>query len=355
MTGRCLPPGKGAAAHPGPLGGAAFLVSALLLGLPVPVHAQIQARASAWEVTHQDDGSFFAAALGTTGQPDIALICGEKSPRGLTAAQTGNTEPDITGRDTLRLVLGDDAIGGPDANLTPRTDVMLVVGTTGYRIPQLAYNELFGAWEADLPANDAVFEVIADAAEVELRSAQRSIVIPTLGFPDGLRSLTLYCQTMFAMIGKPWAAGTGHAINPTPGPAQIPPASGSMRTAAEARLWQGCGGAFKAPDSAFLSGEIDGDGIPDVLLDWGSVTCLNGIPRPFCGASQCAAEAFVSSVLARRGAPIDFLGLGASLVPLTNGNMAVSMGGSMSSCAHIGKSDCAFLYYWNGNDLVLLP
>jgi hypothetical protein len=219
------------------------------------------------------------------------------------------------------------------------------LGNVGYNV---GWNELFDQWEVDLSADDPVFAAIAGVSRFELRSNTSSHTVNSADFAVAYTNLTDHCRSMFAAINTPWAGDAPAAPAPQPAPAN------AMRQIAESAVWQGCGGGAQIDPDAFLTGEIDGDGLPDVVLDWGAVQCYGAMARPFCGASRCSADVFLSSAYHRKGMPETLLGQGVWLQPLNNGNMGVSVGGALSECYAIGKQSCNFLYYWNGFDLVNL-
>jgi hypothetical protein len=105
-----------------------MLITLLLTVLAVPVMAQD------WQIDSYDDGSFFATSISPTGAGGFTLLCGARSPQGLSAMQTGNVEPEITPPSVLRMVFSDRDIGPPDNWGQPRQDVMIVIGTTGYQL-----------------------------------------------------------------------------------------------------------------------------------------------------------------------------------------------------------------------------
>lgn len=296
------------------------------------------AGAQDWQMQTYDDGSFFAAAISPSGN-GFSLLCGERSPQGLSAAQTGNMEPDITPPDSLRLSFSLDDFRLANPNITTRQDLIVAANGQGYRLPPLSQNELVWTWESDLRATDPVFAAIAAAPAIDVYSDVGVMRVSTDGFAAAYAQLLAHCQAMFSAIGKPWSS--------------VPPPT--MRQMAEAALRSGCGGAADTEPGTFLEGEIDGDGVPDVVLDWAGATCRTGTPRPFCGASMCSASAFLSSRApgaSREGD--EFLALGVRLQPLSNGNMAIAVGGSLSTCSQYGKTSCEFLYYWNGSTLAQL-
>lgn len=313
------------------------IVAAVFAFLATGVWAQV----SEWQFRSFDDGSFFSAAISPTDRPGLALLCGERSPTGLSALQTGNMEPDITRPDSYRLYLGENDIGAYEGYTETRQDVLIVIGTTGYRVPVVRWNELFGTWEADLPANDPVFAALAEQPAFELRSQAGSPVVTTNGFGRALTRLGGHCQTMFTAIGLPWRTV---AAAPAPRP--------DMQQLAEAAIQTGCGGPAIMGPKTIQTGEIDGDGQPDVVVFWDGITCSGGYPRPFCGASMCSVQLFVSSLFARRGKPEELLAQSVWLQPLTNGNSGVVTVGSLATCQ--GRGNCEFLWYWNGTDIVQL-
>ncbi|MDU9005064.1 hypothetical protein [Sedimentitalea todarodis] len=307
------------------------------LVLAVPAMAQTPE----WQFQSSDDGSFFTGSIITSDDRDMMFLCGERSPQGLTALQTGNMEPDITPRDSLRLYMSDKLIGRHDGVTQERQDVLLVAGATGYRLPVVIWNELFSTWEVDLPATDPAFSMIAEQADFEVRSNAGSRVITSIGLRRAHATLTAHCQSMFTAIGQPW-----HTVAPAAAP-QV-----SMRQIAEAAIQSGCGGPATKGPKTFLSGEIDGDGTEDVVVFWGEITCSGGYPRPYCGASMCSAQIFASARHARGERPEDLLAQAVWLQPLSNGNMGVVTVGSLATCQN--RPNCEFIWYWNGREIVQL-
>jgi len=289
-----------------------------------------------------DDGSFFVATMQLPGGA-LSLTCGERSPRGLSALETGNMEPTVTPRDALRLRLDLDALPLPGGFRQSRDDLIVEAGGQGFRLPPLNADELTWSWSVDLGAADPLFAAIPAAPEMVLHGEAGRLALPTAGFAEAHGQLRRHCAQMFATVGQPWA---------TAAPA-TPSAPVTPRAEAEAALARGCNGPADAGPAAFLAGEIDGDGQPDIVLDWREITCRSGHPRPFCGASMCQASVFLSSRPGTPREPLELLALGVRLQPLSNGNMAVAVGGSLSMCQPQGTA-CEFLYYWTGSELAEL-
>ncbi|URF49722.1 hypothetical protein M8007_11545 [Dinoroseobacter shibae] len=296
--------------------------------------------AETWNLRSHDDGSFFLHSMsGPAGS--FALECGEKSVRGLSPLQTGNTTPRVTRADALRIGFGSATLGLPRSEGS-RSDVMLVVGRAGFQLPELIWDELDGSWGAELSATDPAFTEIAQAEVFGIYTASDAQMrtLSAVGFGSVHARLLQSCAAGFAAIGQPWVVGL-------PEPAAPWQANGTEARARTA-LTEGCNGAFDLEPSALLRGQIDGDGIEDVVLDWGSVTCRSGPARPFCGAAMCSVDVFLS---ARSGAPETLLALGVRLQPLSNGLQGVATGGSLAMCQDRGGGSCEFLWYWTGTGL----
>lgn len=299
------------------------------------------AMAQDWQVRSSDDGSFFVHSLG--GPPgSFALQCGERSAQGLSPMATGNTTPLITVPGAVRIGFGSDALGVPQTQ-DRRSDVMIVIGTAGFQLPELVWDELDGTWGLELPEDDPVFLQLAQTEMfgIYTGSDRQMRQISTLGFAQAYDQIRQLCAAGFAALGQPWGADPVQAAAPQP-------PSGPMEALAMAAVTKGCGGPSDLDTGAILRGQIDGDGTEDVVLDWSAITCRSGLARPFCGASMCSADVFLS---ARGGTPETLLALGVRLQPLSNGLQAVATGGSLAMCQERAASACEFLWYWTGSGL----
>lgn len=341
------PSNPGKQTEPGPLALALLFLAATFFAAAVLTGA---ARAQTWRFTPNDDGSYFLGFLYTPpGTPGFALTCGERSPRGVSPMVTGNVEPDVTRPDAVLMTFGDREIGPFDGYADTRSDVMVVVGDQGYALPQIQWNELNHRWETQLQAVNAMFDRIGAAASFRLYSRFGDITVPADGFAQGYASFLGYCRSMFASVGRPWRTGAARAGSAAGTAPMGGSAGGIMRQAAEAVVRKECNGAATWSPGAFLTGDIDGDGVEDVVLDWSEVSCTIGNPRPYCGAAVCSAHWFLSSVPLRRGEPDGMLAHGVRLQPLTNGNVGIVVGGPSNGCMQVaGTPHCETLYWWNG-------
>ena len=302
------------------------------------------ANAQNWEFSSGDDGSFFVGYVRWIAGRGVTLICGERSPQGMSPYTTGNLEPDITPPGILRLNIDASLLAPPQRYDARRSDVLIGAGASGFRLPPLQWNELFNVWETDLGAADPFFAALTAAPSIDLYTDAGKIALGAAGFAGAYQQLDGYCRSMFAQIGKPWGAA-----------AAVAPPSGAMKQAAEASIQQGCNGPAQREAGYLLTGDIDGDGQEDAVVDWARLRCQTGIARPFCGAALCSVDIFLTRAFPSRGMAETILAIGARLVPLDNGNDGLITGGSLSNCQFPPRNPCEFLHYWNGSALVAAP
>ncbi|MCF6234128.1 MAG: hypothetical protein L3J36_13680 [Rhodobacteraceae bacterium] len=302
------------------------------------------AQAQNWKFGLNDNKVLFRAHISTPGKPGFSLACAIRKPNPPAVVPGFFKGVTFTNPDELYLAFKGQEIGAPIRN-EPRSDVLLVVGASAFRLPKISWGEYAAEWHTTLSATGPMFAAIAAAPSFEIHSNAGSVTVATSGFASGYASLVDACRRQFTASRHPWR----------PAPLVAPVAPINMRKTAEADVAKGCKGASTYEPGAFLSGEIDGDGVPDVVLDWRKIKCSGTFSQPFCGASMCSADVYLSGSYPRTNAPKQLLAAGVRLQPLSNGNMAVGAGGSMADCYAIGTDICEFLFYWNGADLVGLP
>lgn len=319
-----------------------ILMTVTLVMALVPMTAQAQD----WQFKHRNDGVAFSTYIYHQPGDGFLLGCAGRNPSvpgllPLSYEGTSWTRPDelhlsFTGRSVGRFTAQD-----------VRNDVLLVIGASAFRLPGVAWDEYTSDWSVNLQARGPMFDALSTATSFEIRSDAGTVVLGTSGFAAGYANLINTCRHQFAVARQPWR----------PGPAVVPPPAApvTMRQAAETDVAKGCNGPSTYEPGAFLAAEIDGDGLPDVVLDWRKIQCSGTFSQPFCGASMCSADVYLSASYPRTNSPKQLLAAGVRLQSLSNGNMAVGVGGSLADCYAIGTDSCEFLFYWNGSDLVGLP
>lgn len=305
--------------------------------------------AAAWEARLADDGAlFYGVAEGPSG---MTMACIGPSRRGVPAIQVGAHETAQTPPFALRLEFAADWL--PGNGVPPeRRDVVIWADGTGYRLPLARFNEMHGVWMADVAMTDRLVTAMG-GAETLLIGAERDqqFALSTAGIAQALDTVMSFCVAEYRRMGLAVPPAL-EALAPPPVPTPAPAAAGTMARA-EAAILQGCEGAGTRTPGAILTGDMDGDGAPDAVLDWNEVTCTSGMARPFCGAAVCSVDFFLSTRPAPPGANHTALGAGPALVPLSNGTMGVRTGTAPATCNSTGT--CAVIWYWNGNAMATLP
>jgi len=220
---------------------------------------------------------------------------------------------------------------------TQRAEVILYVDETGYRLPPVGFNELDGGWEVQLAMTDPMFAALTEARRLVMQVGPSTAwELPVAGLSDALATITSAC-------GKAWV-DTGH-----PAPASFASAVPmDLVVKAKQAVAITCGhDIFAIGPRGLSTANVDGDAVPDVILDYNDITCGPNQRRPnVCGANTCSIDVFLSKTFATSGRPEGILGVGAGTVPLSNGNVAVSAMGNYGMCQ--SQEPCSFLFYWDG-------
>ncbi len=313
---------------------------ALILMLLAPM-----AQAQSWGTTTSDDGGFAAGMVRYPGL-GAGFTCTARSVQNKRIIDTSWFE--VTTAPPWHFIVWFDEVLIPTTTIK-RSDLVYFVGQTGYRLPLTYYNELDGGWQVMLPMTDELFTALSGANRLVLAvGAQQSWELPVAGLGAALDEARAFCAATWAITGP--AAPPGLAVVPAPAPMPAPqPAPQGPFTLPQqiiADVQGKCAGAIITP-KALTAGDLDGDGQPDVAVDYAGVTCPGHALNPYCGAANCSIDVFMSS----RGYlnPIQLLGVGATMVPLPGGRMGLGVSGSWSLC---GDNGCDKPFVWNGVDLV---
>lgn len=303
-------------------------ITALLLMLCATVlHAQD------WQAGRADGGHF--VVHDAHANVAVRLLCFAPSTQGRPSMDVEQHEETPTARGFLRIEIGPERV--PLGNAFSRGDVVIWADRTGYRLPMINWNEPHGHWEVDLAFTDPIWAALARARSMVLAPGQdQAWQLPTVGLRAAIADVTTGCAQSWEAAAAAQAPATGLTVPPA-----IP-----------ARVAQGCGVAAPIPQNALQAGDLDRDGRPDFILDWGAFTCPGTLPRPFCGAANCSQDVFLST----RGysPPLDFLGTSLTIVPHRDGGLALMRTGNFSLCGAAGER-CATPLVWDGASFVERP
>ncbi|MBY8974289.1 hypothetical protein KHP62_00620 [Rhodobacteraceae bacterium NNCM2] len=110
-----------------------------------------------------------------------------------------------------------------------------------------------------------------------------------------------------------------------------------------------CGGDFQLADGAELTGLLDEDDKPDIVLDWAGVTCADrskGRGAGFCGINMCTIEVFMTKSQSRQ----QVLGLQPQIVSRAFGKSALRTLALGRSCPG-QATECFVDWRWTGSKL----
>lgn len=268
----------------------------------------------------------------------------------------------MTSAYSMRIVINLPALqrARQDYDPRPRTDLIIAGGKARYGLGTTHWNLLDDSgWERELPYESPLFADLLEVGALAVDAGTARITTITAGgLSLALGKTMAFCDARWTAIGEtaPAAAAavldglrTGDFLD-TP----VAQTATPLLAVADAFVRRGCSGSYTTEDGYLLRGNIDGDGVEDILIDWNYVRCSAGLGRPFCGASNCSGSAFLSRLYPTKGRPEDFLGSVFALPQLSNGMQGISFVMSGGGCFENPKS-CEFLFYWNGNDLIRLP
>ena len=308
--------------------------------------------AADWKGRAIDDGAYFYG-VATSVEAGMGVRCIGRSAGGKNPVEVEAHETSPTTSYSMRFEIDPRIL--PVGTTDRRSDLLAWSDAGGVRLPQAFFNAMWDVWEFELPMTDPfVVSLFSTSRLVFGPEAGPHYDLTVAGLAPALTIAFQHCIANYQRMGLP-VPETLSAFAPTvqpPTPAARPD-SAAMAGQANLYMERSCGGVARPEPGYLLTAQIDDDGQMDAVLDWSKITCANG-GRPFCGASMCSADVFLSRLYPAKAQPEALLAVGVSIEPLSNGLSSVVLGGSLSSCSQFGLSACQGLWYWTGSDLQLL-
>lgn len=155
--------------------------------LASPLHAQ------AWDsqVELTQEGYYRAT---TWVEPMLWVSCGGVMPDHVLQNRPENEDRVFTEPGQVMLTLSEEAIG-PSNGASSRNDVMIVIGTLGYRLPSVQLNELHGSQEQILEMTDGLLAAISAGGAAEIRTdAGRRVSLSLQSAGERLEILMNHCR-----------------------------------------------------------------------------------------------------------------------------------------------------------------
>lgn len=155
-------------------------------------------------------------------------------------------------------------------------------------------------------------------------------------------SLRLVVLQLIALL-----LGGGAALaQPAAVPAEIAAVQDAIR--------EQCGGKARFKPGFQRLADFNGDGLPDYLLDYGTVECLGGeMVNPFCGSGGCTLDIFVSAAGGYRQAYGDNVRNWS--LARDAGRPVLVLGLHGSFCGRAGFEPCRKRLHWDGDRFVEVP
>ena len=277
----------------------------------------------------------------------MVVSCAARSPRRAPVLNSRWWEVSVAPPWQYLIVFNDQLV--PLEGQAQEAEMTLFVDQTGYRLPVVYRNELEGGWQTMLGMTDPMFGAIDGASNLVLQVGRVAAwEIPVAGLAQGLKEIRDACAATWNATGSPTPAGI--STQGTAAPAPAPTAAFTLPPQVQAHANQQCGGVAAFNEGALQAGDLDADGAPDVVLDWGHVRCNGSDMRGFCGAANCEYNVFLSS----RGYAMAsaHLAVGGDIVTHRSGRLGLRMGGTARVCSQI---DCNEPWLWNGTAMVQVP
>jgi hypothetical protein len=340
------------------------LLRAALVALALATPARAE-----WSVGSFDNGQWFESWVSIpVGTGAVALQCGGLSPKGL--PPPASDEPMLTDPYTLGLRVSNELTGRPEPLSGGQLPgAMMVAGATGYLLNDFGWDIVnSGALRQPVAFADPLIAALLSETRIELHlPGVAPISLGNAGLRDSLLQALAYCDARWAALGEAVPAAAIPVVNAArtaavassapPAPSAAAATAGPtemLRAQVAVRVVKVCEAEGDLGPDALLSGDIDGDGLADLVLNWAEVTCRGAIARPLCGAAFCSADLFLTT---RPDAPLsDLIAVGVSLEPGTEGRMDLVTGLTAASCENATRpASCEQVWRWTGTGLALLP
>ncbi|MGC1494562.1 MAG: hypothetical protein WA790_02045 [Sulfitobacter sp.] len=307
--------------------------------------------AQSWTADLSDDGGYAGAFVSYPGL-GFGFNCAARSIQNKPIMDTMWFETTVAPPYQYQLAMSDQLI---PTDPWERSDIILFVDQTGYRLPKVQWNEMEGGWQVDLTMTDASIQSLQRAARVVLQVGNQSAwEIPVNGLGPALEEARQFCAATWIATGYPAPQGFGQITAPAPvAPAlahPVQPGVFQLPSQIQAYADKQCQGFATIQSSALQAGDLDGDGQPDVTVNWRDVSCAGQSFNTFCGAANCSIDVFMSS----RGYvnPVQMLGTSVGIGAHRTGRLALGIGGTFGLC---GENGCDTPWLWTGSDFEQIP
>lgn len=291
----------------------------------------LPAMGQSWAAQTGDDGaSYYGGAAYRSGPHIVDVFCAGRSPQNLPFPADHPGEYEVSSPGLLKIRIDHTSLPWLDTfDSATQSGVVWVVGTTGYQLPVMQPDALWGGLAIELQPMDALFQGIASGQPMELRfPGGQTIPLAPVGVGQAMAQMQAFCAPYLG------------AAQPTPAPVDLV-------AAAHAEIFRVCEGQATAEQGYMSKGDLDGDGLDDVLVSYQDITCPGGRRPPICGASLCSHHVYLSRTWRPGAEPHDLLGMSSGIMQRPGGGLMVRTSGNFSLCGN-APTACFFDWGWTG-------
>lgn len=301
-----------------------LLCLAAMLGLGAQGAAALD-----WTLRTEENEAFRTASL-SQDNGNITFYCG--------TVLTGDTgfweELDFTKTGYLHLLVSESLMGPYGLDVPDPQTVRMFTFGQDVTAPPFYFDVMGGlGWVAEVPYDHPMVDAAAGGAEVVIGPDRgEPFSIYGTGLPDGMSEMLKFCKADPASP-SPDTGATG--------------SDPELVARAEAGFESVCHGSYDLGPDAITEQDLTGDGVPDLLVDFGAMTCTGGLFAGKTGVA-CAGEMCRHDILTDTVS--DPLILYATGVRLSDDDPTVILVGlDADACRSMNQdAGCAVRMQWTG-------
>lgn len=298
--------------------------------------------ADAWSGQGFDDGVWFIGTA-VSERSELMLDCGGRSARALAYEQSDVSEPSLTDPGTILLRIDPSLFGSP--NVDALHGIAVNIDGTRHPLPPLNFSAFHGSYAAALDANHPVFADLGTGISARITQGGEPVAqIGLAGSFDAIQDMTQACAAGWASNAPVSPEAQFSLVS-----AQTQPQTHNPWTADAVNQLAAdfCQGPAVADMEFVVIEDLDADGITDLLLNMGDVSCTDthdrlGWGAGYCGASQCSTFVYLSRAIAPEPEEIFSLGIGTHTTD--DGRRLITGGASLTTCAREGYEACEYRF-----------
>ncbi|QBY02551.1 hypothetical protein E2K80_18895 [Rhodophyticola sp. CCM32] len=287
------------------------------------VHAQSEA---GWTLTSERNDRFQTASLmhpnGT-----MEMHCGTV----LGAEASLAEEVIISAENEFNLVISESLMGTSTSEFWAQRGLRAFAAGQEFELPDFLYDEM-GAlgWIARVPFDSVLTRRLGGGIEVVIAPMTTApFSIDGFDLADGLQDMIDFCSSV-----------------PDTSAISVD-ADADLLARADAAMRQECQGDWSASPDAMHTADLTGDGIDDLVVNRGGVTCTTGILAGQ-GGLGCTGDMCMHHIFFRDNDTPILLGA-TSIEPATSQPGGIRLGLDTPSCESMGRdAGCAIKMQWTG-------